>query len=190
LTTAPAAGTIAPDMSTYDRSNNIAAALFGSVRQRVLALLFAGLVTRTPRGNQVFYQANEKSPVFPEVRGLIMKTVGLADVLGECLSSLAGGIEVAFVYGSMADGTHQAGSDVDLMVIGKVGVRQLSQLLSEAQQQLGREINPVTISPAELQERFSKGDHFITAVLQRPRIFVIGDEDELARIAEEAEAGS
>jgi len=209
-------------MGTLREDDSIAAALFGSVRQRVLGLLFGqphqayylrqitravdaghgavqrelrqlvscGLVTRTRSGNQVFYQADEKAPVFSELRGLIMKTVGLADVLREALHDLSDRIEAALIYGSMAEGTHQAGSDVDLMVVGEVGLRELSPVLSDAQERLRREVNPVTISPTELRDRFRKDDHFIKNVLKRPKIFLIGGEDDLTRIVGRREADS
>lgn len=202
-------------MGTLSTDNNIAAALFGTVRQRVLALLFGhteqsyymrqitravdaghgavqrelkhlvagGLVTRTRTGNQVFYQANEKSPVFAELRGLIVKTVGLADPLREALAALATRIEVAFVYGSIAHATDGAGSDVDLMIIGDVGLRELGPPLREVQWQLGRDVNPVTMSPLELRDGVGKADRFVESVLHGSKIFLIGGQDDLTRIA-------
>ncbi len=201
-------------MSTDRGGTDIAMALFGSVRTRVLGVLFGrpqrachlreimravgaghgavqrelrrlvacGLVTRARRGNQVIYQANENAPVFGELHGLITKTVGLADVLRGALATLAGRIEVAFVFGSAADGTLQPASDIDLMVIGGAGLRELSPVLSEAQEQLGREINPVMISPAELRERAAAQDAFITSVLQGHKIFLIGGEGDLTGV--------
>lgn len=202
------------------RSNNIAATLFGTVRQRVLALLFghtdhayyqrqitravdAGhgavqrelkqlvdceLLTRTRRGNQVYYQANEASPVFPELRGLILKTTGLADVLQEALQSLTDRIELGFVFGSLARGEASSESDVDLMIIGEVHLRELVPAVREATAALHRAINPVTMDTEELRRRLGEQDHFLTGVLERPKIFVIGDEDHLGRLTETTEA--
>ena len=201
-------------MGTSPTDHNIASALFGTVRQRVLALLFvhtdqahylreitrivdaghgavqrelkqlvdSGLLTRTRRGNQVFYQANQESPVFAELRGLMLKTAGLADVLREALSSLADRIKVAFVYGSIAEGTDRSASDVDLMIIGEVGLRTLGPLLPDVHDTLGREVNPVTMSPQELAERATHSDHFVTTVLHGPKIFLIGDQNELDQL--------
>ncbi len=216
LTFAPKRGTIAPDMGTSPTDNNIASALFGTVRQRVLALLFghadqayylreitravdaghgavqrelkqlvdSGLLTRTRRGNQVFYQANQESPVFAELRGLVLKTAGVADVLREALADLAGRIEVAFVYGSIAEGTDRSDSDVDLMIIGEVGLRALGPVLRPAQETLDREVNPVTMTPQELADRVAHSEHFVQTVLPGPKIFLIGDENDLNRLAE------
>jgi len=199
-------------MGTSADGGSVATALFGSVRTRVLGVLFGqpqrachlreitravgaghgavqrelrrlvacGLVTRARRGNQVIYQANENAPVFRELHGLITKTVGLANMLRGALATLADRIEVAFVFGSAAEGTLQPASDIDLMVIGRAGLRDLASVLPDAQEQLGREINPVTISPAELRERLSAGDAFIKGVLEGPKILIIGGEDNLS----------
>ena len=201
-------------MGTSADEGSVATALFGSVRTRVLGVLFGqpqrachlraitravdaghgavqrelrrlvacGLVTRARRGNQVIYQANENAPVFRELHGLITKTVGLAGMLRGALATLADRIEVAFVFGSAAEGTLQPASDIDLMVIGEAGLRELSPVLSEAQEQLGREINPVTIGPAELRERAIAQDAFIMSVLQGDKIFLIGGESDLTGV--------
>lgn len=197
-----------------ESGTGIASALFGTVRRRVLGLLFreyerdfyqreivdavgcgsgavqrelkqladAGLITREERGRMVFYQANRESPVFAELRGLVMKTSGLADVLREALQPDADRIEVAFIYGSMAEGTDDAESDVDVMVIGDVGLRRLSLLLFDVQSSLGREINPISWSIQDLRKRLLANHHFAEAVMEGPKIFLVGDEDELRRI--------
>ena len=203
-------------MGTQAQDKNIASALFGTVRQRVLALLFghpeesfyvreitrivdAGhgvvqrelkqlaeteLIIRTQRGRQVYYRANRDCPIFSELRSIILKTVGLADVLREALTPLRDQIEVAFVYGSIAEGTDRSASDVDLMIIGEVGLREISQVLPDVHTTLGREVNAVTMTPKELADRVAQSEHFITTVLQSPKIFLIGDENELNRLAE------
>ena len=199
-------------MGTSPTDNNIASALFGTVRQRVLALLFghtdqayylrqitravdaghgavqrelkqlvdSGLLTRTRRGNQVFYQANQQSPVFAELRGLIIKTAGLADVLREALADLADRIDVAFVYGSIAEGTDQASSDVDVIIIGTLKMMDLVTRLRAVENQLSREVNPVIMSVQELRQRRDEGEHFVETVMSGPKIFLVGANDELA----------
>jgi predicted nucleotidyltransferase len=88
-------------------------------------------------------------------------------------------IRVAFVFGSMATSNGRAGSDVDLMVIGTISLRQLGKLLSGIATRLGREVNPHVLSPEEFAKRRKTREHFMTAVLSEPRLFVIGSEDEL-----------
>ncbi|MFP4250476.1 MAG: ArsR family transcriptional regulator, partial [Armatimonadota bacterium] len=115
----------------------------GAVQRELKQLADAGLITREERGRMVFYQANRESPVFDELRGLVMKTSGLADVLRDALAPDADRIDVAFIYGSMAEGTDDAQSDVDVMVIGDIGLRPVSKRLWEPQCALNREINPI-----------------------------------------------
>ncbi len=158
--------------------------------QRELARLTdAGLVLRSVRGNQVFFQANKDSPVFTELRSLLVKTAGLADVIGASLSGLRDKIRVAFIYGSFAQGTDTAMSDVDLITIGEASLREVVSRLEDAQASIGRELNPVTYSVAEFHERFLAEHHFVRSLYNAPKIFLIGNEDELKRLAEKGVAG-
>ena len=151
--------------------------------QRVLdRLTAAGLVIRESNGNQVFYRANRDCPVYGELRGLITKTSGIADRVAAALQPLAYHIKAAFLFGSVARGEERAGSDIDLMVIGSVSLRQLSPRLAGLQDSLGREINPVTYSPEEYRSKLRDGHHFLTSVQSEPKIFLIGDKDELGRL--------
>lgn len=156
----------------------------GALQRELERLVQAGLVTRSRRGNLVLFQANRDTPVFAELRGLMVKTAGVADVLRRALSSLADRIVVAFVYGSMARGEETAESDVDVMVIGEAGFREVCATLSEAEEELGREVNPTVYSADEARKKMAEGQHFVSAVLREPKVFLIGDEDELGRLAQ------
>ena len=149
----------------------------GTVRQDIGKLVKLGLLTRRQDGNRVYYAANPSHPLSTEIRQLVLKTVGLADVLGAALK--AHGIRCAFVFGSVASGAARPESDIDLMVIGDVGLRKVSALLSGVGTRLGREINPHVMSPAEFVKRLQDRDHFLTSVMASTRIFVVGSEDEL-----------
>ena len=92
----------------------------GTVQRELEFLARAGVVKRTVRGRQVYFQANEQSPIYAELRGLVVKTSGVADVLRGALAPLGGRIAAAFIYGSVAKGAERRGSDVDVMVIGDV----------------------------------------------------------------------
>jgi predicted nucleotidyltransferase len=157
----------------------------GSVQRELANLVAADLVTRRVDGSQVYFRANERSPVYAELAGLMTKTSGVAGVLKAALADLANeqAILVAFVYGSVAAGTQTASSDVDLMVIGRARLRELVPALRPAQEQLGREINPTTYEPAQFRQRLAAGEHFLTRVMQAPRILLIGSDDELAGLA-------
>lgn len=172
-----------PEREFYQQEIMQAAGVNLSAVQRELGnLLEAGLVRRRRDGNRVYYQADRESPLFPDLQGIVLKTVGLADVLRAALEPVRERIEVAFVFGSLAAGDAGAESDVDLMVIGRAGLRQIAPLLAEASGTLGREVNPVTLSPQEWAKRRAEGDHFITTVARAPKLFVLGAADELERL--------
>jgi predicted nucleotidyltransferase len=147
-----------------------------------LALLHAtGLLERERVGNQVRYAANRSHPVYADLSGVLRKTVGLADVLLVALGPIADRITSAFVYGSMARGTDVSGSDIDLLVIGNVDFGTVVDVLHEAQQQLGREINPKVYTPAEWKAKTRSGDAFVRELAMQPRRVLIGDEHGPAR---------
>ncbi len=149
----------------------------GTVRQDIGKLTKLGLVTSRRDGNRVYYAANDRHPLYPEIRLLVLKTVGLADALAEALK--ADDVQCAFVFGSVASGTEDAGSDIDLMVIGEVSLRKVSGMLAAVRNRVEREINPHVMNAEELARRIREKDHFLTSLLATPRIFVRGSEDVL-----------
>ena len=155
----------------------------GAVQRELEFLARAGIVRRTVRGRQVYFQANPDSPIYAELRGLVVKTAGVADALRAALASLAGRIRVAFVYGSIAKGTEGRASDVDLMVIGEASFAEVSDVLGKAQKTIGREVNPSVYAPADLRAKLAARQHFLRTVLKGEKIFLIGDEHELGRLA-------
>jgi len=151
----------------------------GAVQRELAHLTTAGLLRRTARGKQVYFQANPDSPVFPEVRGLIVKTVGVVDVLREALAPLGSRIRLAFVYGSVARGEETASSDIDLIIIGTARLFDVVSALVPAQEKLRREINPVVFPAAETRRKLQAEDPFLAGVATGPKLFVIGGEREL-----------
>ena len=173
-----------PDKSFYLRQiTRETAAGIGSVQRELERLTGAGLVTRAPLGNQVHFRANRDSPVFQELHGLMKKTSGLADVVRSALVKFEEKIHVAFVFGSVAKGSHSTYSDVDLLIVGDLGLREVIPLLSPMQDQLGREVNPTVYRPEEFRSLSETDNHFLGRVLREPRILILGTEDELARLA-------
>ncbi len=154
----------------------------GSVQRELDTLANAGVLERTERGRQVFYQANLESPIFEEIKSLILKTVGGVELLTYSLAPLADKIKVAFIYGSMVRGQQKRGSDIDLLVVGDVSFRDVIESLAPAQRKLGRDINPVTYPVAEFQEKILQKHHFVTSVLRGPKLFLMGGERELAEL--------
>jgi len=155
----------------------------GTVQRELEFLARAGVVRRTVRGRQVYFQANSQSPTYKELRGLVVKTSGVADVLRGALAPLSGRISVAFIYGSVAKGAERRGSDVDVMVIGEASFSEASEALSQAQKTIGREVNPSVYAPADFRAKLKAKHHFLRTVLSAEKIFLVGDEHELARLA-------
>ena len=151
----------------------------GTLKKELDALCEAGLLRAERVGNQVRFCANTAHPVFPELQALIRKTIGLVDALRLSLAPLAGRIDAAFVFGSMASGTESAGSDIDLMVVGDAGFAEVVDATYEAQATLGREINPKVMSASEWQAKKAERNAFLQDVLNKPRIMLIGDADVL-----------
>ena len=151
----------------------------GTLKKELDALCGVGLLRAERVGNQVRFCANTAHPVFPELQALIRKTIGLVDALRLSLAPLAGRIDAAFVFGSMASGTESAGSDIDLMVVGDAGFAEVVDATYEAQAALGREINPKVMSASEWQAKKAERNAFLQDVLNKPRIMLIGDADAL-----------
>ncbi|MGD0270557.1 MAG: nucleotidyltransferase domain-containing protein [Candidatus Sulfotelmatobacter sp.] len=155
----------------------------GAVQRELALLTEMGLVIRTTQGNQVLYRANSRSPVFAELKRLIAKTVGIHDTLRSSLATLDSKVEIAFVYGSVARHEEQANSDVDVMVLGDASFSDVVEALSPAQRTLGREVNPTVFPVAEFRTKVAAGNHFVKKVLSEKKMFVIGTQDELAKLA-------
>jgi predicted nucleotidyltransferase len=149
-----------------------------TVQQELGRLTRIGLVEARPDGNRTYYAARQDHPLFAEIRGLVLKTTGLADVLRRALEKEER-VTLAFIFGSIAQAREQAHSDIDLLIVGDTGLRQVTKLLSGVADKVGREINPKVFTPQEFRRRKRTDDHFLNRVLTEPRIFVIGDEHEL-----------
>ncbi len=154
----------------------------GAAQREVKRLSNAGIIRRTVSGHQVFYQANPDCPVFGELKGLMVKTTGVADVLREALAPLVAQIRLAFIYGSLAKLAQRNSSDVDVMVVGEPAFGEVVSALGTAQETLAREINPTVYSPAEFRSKLKARHHFLTTVLEGEKVFLIGDEHELRRL--------
>lgn len=152
----------------------------GTLHKELSRLAQAGILRSERRGNQLAYLANRASPIYDELASIMRKTSGVADVIANTLAPLAAGIEVAFIFGSVARGQERADSDIDLMMIGSAGFADAVTQLYPAQSALGREINPKVIAPADWRGSVQRGDAFALDLLSKPKIFVVGNEHELA----------
>lgn len=151
-----------------------------SIQEELNKLRKLELLVKTRDRSRVYYAANQEHPLYAEIRSIVLKTSGLKDILSAALQSNK--IEYAFVFGSLAQQSDRAESDVDLMIIGELTNRELASLLRGAADQIGREINPHIFSHEELSRRLSEKDHFVADVLGKPKLFIKGDEHEFAAI--------
>lgn len=169
----------APDRSFYTNEViGLAQSGAGAVQRELADLAGAGLLTVRKQGNQKHFQANAASPVFAELRGLVLKTVGLADVLRAALAPLAPQIAQAFVFGSIAKQQDTAASDVDLLLVSDaLGYGDVFAALESASKTLGRTINPALYTTADFRARLQGDNAFINRVMQQPKISLIGQEE-------------
>ncbi len=154
----------------------------GSLHRELQAMAAAGLLLREKVGNQVFYQADSRCPIYAELAAIFRKTIGLASLLSDALSGLAGKIDMAFVFGSMASGTQKPASDVDVCVVGDVSMLDVVKALSPVQTTLGREINPVVMTAEKFAQQSEKQDRFVMRLRTEPKIFVLGHDDDFAKL--------
>ncbi|MCX5805627.1 MAG: nucleotidyltransferase domain-containing protein [Proteobacteria bacterium] len=156
----------------------------GPIQRELKQLSDAGIILRKAQGRQVYFQANRECPVFNELKSIVIKTVGIGDALRSALAPIADRIPVAFIYGSFADGKEKGGSDVDVLIIGGVTFGEVVNAFQEAQNVIGREINPTVYPVGEIRSKIAENKHFLKSVLNGPMIFLIGDKNELERLAQ------
>lgn len=156
----------------------------GVVQRELSTLTEAGILDVEIRGRQKFYSVNQSNPIFSDLRNIVFKTFGAVGQIKEALKPLAKKIQVALVYGSFARGEEVVGSDLDLLVIGRVRLQELIGSLSPVEHALSREINPTLFSAGEFKSKLGQKNHFLKSVLKTQMEFVIGTEDELRRLAE------
>jgi predicted nucleotidyltransferase len=147
-----------------------------SLQRELKALVDGGILETRREGTRAYFKADTRSPVFPELRGLIDKTAGVVPTLRTMLRPLDGRIAFAFVYGSIARREEHAESDIDLLVVGDVGLADLTPVLRKAEGRLGREVNVTNYAAAEFRKKASSKDHFLSEVLRGQKLFVKGDQ--------------
>ncbi len=176
---------VRPEQSFYLRQIVRTAGIGQGATQRELACwVEVGLLFRTQRGNQVHYQANPESPVFRELKSLAVKTAGVVDVLREALASLAEQTAVAFIHGSMASGVENARSDIDVVVVGAASFGDVTKSLRAVHDIIGREVNSTVFPEQEFRTKLRARHHFVTSILETPKIYLVGNERELKRLGE------
>ncbi|MBI4005431.1 MAG: transcriptional regulator [Gammaproteobacteria bacterium] len=172
-----------PDRSYY--ANEIvrsAGTGIGAVQRELEKSATAGLVTVRRIGNQKHYQANRESPIFEELRGIVTKTFGIADVLSDVLTPFLERIHAAFIYGAAAKEMNVADSDIDVMIISdELSHPDIFPALEKAENFVKRKINPALYNNNEFRRKLKKDNVFLTRILGQPKIFIIGSEDDLPK---------
>ena len=148
-----------------------------TIRQELAKLQKLDLVIGRKDSNRVYYRANKSSPLYHDIRNLVLKSIGLIDVLRDALKDKR--IQIAFVFGSISEGRETSFSDVDLLIIGTLGMRDVSALLSGVTDKIGREINTNVMTRDEIKKRYGVKEHFIVNVVKSPKLFILGTEDDL-----------
>ncbi|MBI5613103.1 MAG: nucleotidyltransferase domain-containing protein [Gammaproteobacteria bacterium] len=154
----------------------------GTLRRELAQLTKAGVLSREKLGNLIRYKADPACPIYDELRGILKKTAGVADVLRAGLASLSGKISVAFVYGSIASGAERRASDIDIMVVGSASFEEVVRALHASQDELRREINPNVYSTAEFKKKAKEKGGFLSRVLGEPKLFILGTENDLRKL--------
>lgn len=151
----------------------------GTLHRELSKLAKAQILHREISGNQVYYQANRDLSIFNELVSIFKKTSGLTDVLLSALEPLIDKIEAAFIFGFVAKGTENLGSDIDLLIIGDIDYTEVVTALYSAQSSLGREINPKLYSKTEWKKQLTKQDAFIQEILANSKLFIIGNLNDI-----------
>ena len=154
-----------------------------SLQSSLAALVEAGILTRRKEGNRVYFQADPNCPFLLELQGLIEKTVGLVDVLRETMAKLKKRIVVAFIHGSVARSAEKSSSDVDLIVIGDLGLADVTPVLEKAEARVDRSVNASVYTPQEFSKKLAAKNHFLTSILEKEKIFILGGYHDLEKIA-------
>jgi predicted nucleotidyltransferase len=154
----------------------------GTVRQEAKKLERLQLITKRIDGNRTYYKANRQHPLYKIIHEMVLQTSGLVDIFQTSLDNKK--IDIAFIFGSIAQGTEKSDSDIDLFIVGSVSMRELSKMLKEPKQTLNREINPYILKIEEMKLRKNSNDHFISNVLKSHKLFIIGTENDLTKLGE------
>jgi predicted nucleotidyltransferase len=171
-----------PENSFYQRQ--ISALIQQSIRgvqREVEKLQQLGLIEKSVQGNRIYYKTNKNCPIFEDLKNILFKSTGIAEVLKHSFRK-SDAIRIAFIYGSYAKDEENILSDIDLLVIGNISSKELSRLLSKPKKELSREINYAVFRPEEFRRKIKKKDHFLYTVLSDKKIFIVGNRNELEKL--------
>lgn len=152
----------------------------GTITRELEKLESVGLIEMVRTGNQNHYQANPSSPIYEELLGIVRKSFGLVDVIKNALHTVNSQIELSFVYGSIAKGEESASSDIDLLVVTEsLAYADMMNVLKEAEEILGRPINPSIYTKEQIQDKLKQKNAFLNKVMEQPKLWVKGDDNDI-----------
>jgi uncharacterized protein len=154
----------------------------GQAQRELVHLVDAGILDKSRQGMHVYFRAAKTCPIFEELRQIVAKIIGPGDILRRALLPLKNRISAAFIFGSVARGTENSASDLDLLIVGAVSFREVVEQIRAAEQSLGRPINPIVYPPREFRDKLSRDHHFLKTVMAGEKIFVLGGPDDLGTL--------
>jgi len=174
---------VQPDKSFYTKEIlRLTGMGVATIKRELDRMEAAGILRMTKIGNQHHYQANPECPIYDELIAVVRKTFGVVDVIREAMMPFEDQIDVAFIYGSIAKGGETASSDIDLLVVSEsVAYSELMVALSDVGESLGRMVNPSIYSKDEIRKKLSGKNAFIKRILQQPKLWVKGSEDDIKK---------
>ena len=150
----------------------------GTIKRELERMQACGLLTVVHIGNQNHYQANKACPIYAELRGIVLKTFGVADVVRAALEPFDNQIVLGFIYGSVAKGEDTKESDIDLLLVGEeLAYSEIMGLLADAEERLGRPINPTIYDARQIKKKLKEKNAFLLRVMEQPKVWIKGDEN-------------
>ncbi len=150
---------------------------FNSVRRELNKLTELGILLSNRKGNQRYFQINKELPIYEELKMIFIKTDGIANELRQILEREKA-IELAFIYGSWAEGKGRLLSDIDVFIVGEVDENEFISGLNTLEKKLSREINYVIFDRDDMEFRLKKKDPFVVNVTKGPKIYLVGEQNE------------
>lgn len=139
-----------------------------------------GIVNEEQKGKVTLVSVNRKLPYLAELKGLVTKTAGLADLLRDALSDFKG-VRYALIYGSFATGEESESSDVDVLIVGDDDEAKLLKAISQIEEKASREVNYILWTDRDFRMRVRGKHHLLTEIGDKPIIMIIGEESEFRK---------
>ena len=150
----------------------------GSVQRELARLSACGLLNVTRIGNQKHYQANPESPIFSELRSIVIKTFGVLDQLRTAVGGLHADIHLAFIFGPGVLSAAQESGDIDMLIVSdSLDYAQVVGAFTETENRIGRTVHPVLMNRDEFDSLETGANEKAPGILDQPRILLVGRFD-------------